>query len=236
MHDVDSPDFNKARGFLIGYSLVVVLLWFFGADLTKFKLMGNEVDLYKHTQHVWGVIALINVYLWFRFFQRLPKRALRFDERMHDLLDGCLVSACRLLHKRKAFRREAKMLADEDGSKLDRLVMDGHLPYRVEMEQKEGAGTYDPLHPWNYSYPKRAQVDFSLTKYSIHEGRTVTGIGGNGYQARPSRAEYRVIVTCAFLKGAVCHSWFSDNIGPLLFGAISSLVAAVHWWQVNHPG
>ena len=33
MGETDTPDFNKARGYLIGFSTVVLLLWYFGADL-----------------------------------------------------------------------------------------------------------------------------------------------------------------------------------------------------------
>lgn len=32
MHETDAPDVNKARRFLIGDSVLVLLLWFFGAD------------------------------------------------------------------------------------------------------------------------------------------------------------------------------------------------------------
>lgn len=230
MGDTDSPDFNKARGFLIGYSVAVTLLWFFGADLTQFKLMGNEISLRQNIQHVWLVIAVINVYLWFRFFQRLPKRGLRFDDKMHEILDETLINMCRAFHKRRAFNHAA---ADGNDAKLISLKMSGSLSYRDDLEQEQGR-EFGPTGPWDYSYPYRAKVWFRLTK--IYEGGTqpIISEGGNGYEAIPSKTLYRAAVAYAFAKGVVGLSWFTDNIWPLMLGCFSISAALYKWWQINH--
>jgi len=234
MGDTDSPDFNKARGFLIGYSMVVMLLWFFGADLTKFKLMGNEIALHQNIQHVWVVIAMINIYLWFRFLQRLPERGLGFDEKMHEVLDECLIASCRLFHKRRAFKRAANEVAEGSDGKLLRLKMSGHLPYRDNLEQEQGRGEFSPTGPWDYSYPNRAKVHFSFTRTIDGPERFSISVGGNGYEAIPSKTLYRATIAYAFVKGAVGKSWFTDNIWPLMFGCFSIGAAIFKWLQINY--
>jgi len=233
MGDTDSPDFNKARGFLIGYSLVVALLWFFGADLTQFKLMGNEIYLKENIRHVWLVIAVINGYLLLRFFQRLPKRGLRFDESMHEALDAALIRVCVILHRRLAFKQAASDGVEKGEGKLVSLKMSGNLAYRDELEHERGR-EFGPTGPWDYVYPYRAKVWFSMNKVFDKNGQIISSHGGNSYEVVPSVTSYRVAVAYAFLKGVVGLTWFTDNVWPLLFGCLSTGIAVYKWWQVHH--
>ncbi|ROO35369.1 hypothetical protein BIV08_04240 [Pseudomonas sp. AF76] len=232
MGDTDSPDFNKARGFLIGYSLVVALLWFFGADLTQFKLMGNEIYLKENIRHVWLVIALINFYLWIRFLQRLPKRGLRFDENMHEALDAALIKICSIVHKRVAFRKAASEGVEKNEGELVNLQLSGVLSYRDELEHERGR-EFGPTGPWDYSYPYRAKVNFSMYKKFDKNGEIVNSYGASSYEATPNLILYRAAVVYAFLKGVVGLTWFTDNVWPLLFGCLSIGVAVFKWWQIN---
>lgn len=234
MGDTDSPDFNKARGFLIGYSLVVTLLWFFGADLTHFKLMGNEVYLKDNIRHVWLVIAIINVYLWFRFYQRLPKRALCFDENMHAILDAVLIKVCKVLHQRKAFKFVAAEAIKEGDGELVKLHMSGYMKYRGDLAQEQGRDDFSPTGPWDFPYPHRVRIRFSLTGELIKGNEHITSRGGREYAAVPSKSLYRAAIVYAFLKGAVELSWFTDNIWPLVLGFCSISIALYKWWQINH--
>ena len=233
MGDTDSPDFNKARGFLIGYSLIVVLLWFFGADLTQFKLMGNEIYLKENIRHVWLVIALINIYLWFRFYQRLPKRGLRFDENMHEALDAALIRICLIFHKRVAFKKATDEGVEKGEGRLVSLKMSGALSYRDELEHQRGR-EFGPTGPWDYVYPYRAKVWFSMYKVFDKDGEIHSSHGGSGYEAIPSVALYRVAIVYAFVKGVVGLTWFTDNVWPLLFGGLSIGIGILNWWQIHH--
>lgn len=234
MHETDAPDFNKARGFLIGFSLVVFLLWFFGADLTKFKLLGNEIDLHKNVQHVWLMLAIVNSYLWFRFLQRLPEGRVCIDKRMHEILDESLVAWCKVTHHRQAFRKASQELRKEEGAnapKLKRVLASGHLAYKMTLKEDEKQGLGSPDGPWSYGYPLRAKVELHLTKITTRG----TIYGGLGYDAQPSKIAYIAIRGYAFIKGAVVHSWFSDNWWPLIFGCVSIAVALHTWCLVNWP-
>lgn len=233
MGDTDTPDFNKARGFLIAFSVVVLLLWFFGADMTRFKLLGNEVDLRENILHVWGVIGISNFYLWLRFFQRIPRRGLRFDEQMHVLLDECLISVCRLRDRGSVFKAAA-LDAESEGDKLVELKMKGYMPFRTQLEQEKDRGEYAPTGPWDYQFPSRARVEFTLTRTINSEGRVRFSHGGSGHESNPSKTLYRATVLYVFVKGAIVHSWFTDNIWPLLIGGVATVLALTDWLKINH--
>ncbi|MBI6947319.1 hypothetical protein [Pseudomonas koreensis] len=234
MGDTDSPDFNKARGFLIGYSLVVALLWFFGADLTQFKLMGNEIYLKENIRHVWIVIAAINFYLLLRFYQRLSHRSLRFDEHMHATLDRVLLKVCKFSYRSKAFKYAASIVEKQDDGKLIKLNMNGYLNYRDHLEREMGRDEYSPTGPWDYSYPNRVKITFILGGEFIKEGAIIKSSGGMSYDATPNRTLYAFSIVYAFLKGAMGLAWFTDNIWPLMFGSLSTGIAVYKWWQIHH--
>jgi hypothetical protein len=232
MHETDSPDVNKARGFLIGYSVLVLLLWFFGADLTEFKLLGNEIKMHQNGQHVWFVLGFINVYLWFRFLQRLPDRALMFDGKMHFILDNMLISLCKMTHRRAAYAFVNERLASWSeckNPKLTKLEIFGSLYYRDNLERDKGNGDFAPDGPWSYRYPSRAKVRFSFRTHTMSSKIT----GGESYEAMPGRLVYSLAILLAFIKGALVHSWFTDNVLPLLVAILTIGAAFDKWWQIN---
>lgn len=233
VHEVDSPDYNKARGFLIGFSLLVLLLWFFGIDIAKLKVMGSQLELHRNGEYVWLIVALVNAYLLLRFFQRLPERALKPDARMHEVLDECLVSICRRFYKRDATRFAQKEMEKDDGVpvKILNLRMSGLLVYHQEMEKMQSE-PYGAKYPWNYGYPERAEVSYSLTKRYLRGQERVVSSGGSRYEITPNRPLYFLIYFYAFLKGMAGKPWFTDNVCPLLLGVASVSAAFAEGLQV----
>lgn len=233
MHEVDSADYNKARGFLISFSLLVLLLWFFGIDIAKLKVMGSQLELHRNGEYVWLIVATVNAYLLLRFFQRLPERALLPDEWMHKVLDECLISICRRLYKRDAIRFvEKEMEEDESGPvKILKLKMVGLPAYHQEIENIQ-SGPYGAKYPWNYSYPERAEVSYMLTKVYMRGKQRVTSSGGRRYEVTPHRYVYVLIFVYAFLKGMAGKPWFTDNVMPLLLGALSVSAALSEWFKI----
>lgn len=114
--ETDTPDFNKARGYLIGFSTVVLLLWYFGADLSTFKLLGNEIRLKENVQNVWMVLAGINAYLWLRLYQRTPEGSFRFDLTMHDLYEKTLIRVVRRLGKKQMRNHVLELIEKTPGT------------------------------------------------------------------------------------------------------------------------
>jgi hypothetical protein len=233
----DDTDFNKARGFLLTYSGIVLALWFFGAKLTQFKLMGTEIYLEHRTNSVWMVLACLNIYFWFRCYQRLPEDGRRFNEAMHVVLDEAIIKITRLTHQRRAFRREAEDIAQdareaEAPRTLVTLKMSGYLEYRANLEDESERAGSSPRGPWSYRYPERAKVGFSLLRHTT----SGTIRGGNGYQATPGLGWYRFAVIYTLLKGAFTLPWFTDYSAPLILGIASTSVSFCMWWQVNYGG
>jgi hypothetical protein len=230
VHEVDSPDYNKARGFLIGFSLLVLLLWFFGVDIAQLKVMGSQLELHRNSEYVWLVVALINVYLFLRFFQRLPERALKPDADMHKLVDECLISICGRLYKHDAIRFAQKEMEEDEGVpvRILKLRMAGLLTYHQEIEMAQ-SDQYGAKHPWNYSYPERAEASYFLTKVYMRGDQRTTSSGGRRYEVTPHRFIYIMIFLYAFIKGMAGKPWFTDNVIPLLLGAISVSVALSQW-------
>jgi len=72
----------------------------FGAKLEKFQLMGTEIQLGANVGKAWLVLSLLNAYLWWRYYQRLPAQALLFDDAMEGLYDASLRWAAIRLHTR----------------------------------------------------------------------------------------------------------------------------------------
>lgn len=231
----DGRDFNKARGFLLTYSALVLALWYFGADLTQFKLMGNEVHLHQRTNSVWLVLAGLNVYFWFRFYQRLPVDGLYFDSEMYKLYDAAL-------------QRLAMRLGRE---KLKQLLVE-HVGPRVlspaDVEIKAYSSQIDerPARASRLASIAKGALKsrFSLSKYQV-KVRLIADykfrIDGYwtdssvNHQYMRSLSAYRTWPLKAFIiaKGALTTPWFTDHIMPLLLGAISTGFALWKWCEMN---
>lgn len=231
----DEGDFKKARGFLLTYSALVLALWYFGADLTQFKLMGNEVHLHQRTNSVWLVLAGLNIYFWFRFYQRLPVDGLYFDSEMYRLYDAAL-------------QRLAMRLGRE---KLRQGIVE-HVGSRVlspaDIELKACSSKIDER-PTRASRPVAiakgpVKSRFSMSKYQV-KVRLIADyrfrIDGHwtdsnvNHQSIYALGAYRTWPLKALIiaKGALTRPWFTDHVMPLVLGGVSTAFAMWKWFDMN---
>ncbi|MNC02688.1 hypothetical protein D3C76_444720 [compost metagenome] len=240
MGDTDTPDFNKARGYLIGFSSVVLLLWYFGADLSSFKLLGNEIYLKENIQNVWMVLAGINGYFWLRLYQRTPKGSFRFDVPMHELYDEALIKIVRFLSTRKM---KAHILSeihynDENSSvevKFLTLFPSGVMTYhgkttiqdRLQPDKLSKIRNYPHYYRNEIAYPR-------YVKYLIN-GSEHSQVSGQAFIITPHRYIARFVKVYVFIRGSIVSPWFFDHVTPFLLGGISICVALFNWWQINYP-
>lgn len=237
MGDTDSPDFNKARGYLIGFSVVVLLLWYFGADLSSFKLLGNEIKLNENVENVWLVLASINGYLWFRFYQRIPAGSFRFDMAMHELYNTSLINLAALVYKR---RMRAWLLGEMkdgvEGNPEIKMLKFGakgrinHLNITPEGDKERHKSIVDEIQKMSYS--NRNQINFILNSHCSVNGADHFS-HGKFYLMHPHRLLTHVVKIYVFVKGALLSPWFADHVVPLVLGAIAVCVASFKWWQIN---
>jgi hypothetical protein len=231
----DEGDFKKARGFLLTYSAIVLALWFFGAKLTAFKLMGTEIQLEHRTTSVWLVLALLNAYFWFRCWQRMPRNGLYFDERMHDLYDSALVwFACRW--KRWELKRLARQQFAARNTPSEQMKVTwyyGHATARESLaEDQQYNGDEAPeLHQVTRAFRTKLLVQVGYTFTENGQWLPFPLTASLPYQ--PSAVITWPVKVFVIFKGAFVAPWFTDHVAPLLLGGISTSVALWKWLEVN---
>lgn len=229
----DGRDFNKARGFLLTYSALVLALWYFGADLTQFKLMGNEVKLLQRTNSVWLVLAVLNAYFWFRCYQRIPPNGLYFDGAMDNIYEKFLLRLALVLGRRKLKR---KILSDlvSRGRGRNKYIIDSYhsqiskRPSRNKEERRRGVRT---LRSRILLEEYRVQV-FLTVKYRYQLD--------DGWKEVDTSEYYTLNVALTWpakaltiIRGAFTTPWFTDHVAPLLLGGLSTAFALWKWYDLN---
>lgn len=228
--DIDG-DFKKARGFLVTYAALILVLWYFGADLSSFKLMGNEVQLKENVENVWLILALANIYFWFRYIQKLPPGGLRPDDRMKEVFEAALINCTRLFYWRRLVRvAESNALEDDTKSEFIKILPFGRMKY------KENADTTDEFFLVNVP-GLRKQHGNTIVFSVAYLFRTTQGGEGVFNGITETINPNKFIVVCSrvigFVRGILLTSWMTDYIFPILFGAFSISVALSKWWQIN---
>lgn len=221
----DEGDFKKARGFLLTYSALVLALWYFGADLTQFKLMGNEIKLQHRTESAWLILAIVNVYFWFRCYQRVPNLGLHFDGPMNELYDTALVWSA-LRWKRLALNKTVQK--------------NFHSNYRsegtIQMDSPFGKATArlntSPLHQISRADRTRINLyrNYSHTKV---DGQTKTNAGGGYLEYKPTALFTWPVKTFVIMRGVFITPWFTDHVAPLVLGGVSIILALCKWYAIN---
>ncbi|MGE8062756.1 hypothetical protein [Pseudomonas sp. NPDC089547] len=231
----DEGDFKKARGFLFTYSCLVISLWYFKADLTQFNLMGVTLAFAHRKESIWLVVAVVNAYFWFRFYQRLPQNALYFDDAMNDLYDKALVW---LSVKWKG--RDLKALAETTLAALDPQPEQTAISYywgeatgrQLLAEAQHHNGDEAPeLHQVSREY--RTKMYMSVGYSYTESGKWVQFPMTVGMPYQPGRPLTWVAKAFAVSKGAFVTPWFTDYVAPLALGGISTCIALWRWFEVN---
>lgn len=239
MGETDTPDFNKARGYLIGFSTVVLLLWYFGADLSTFKLLGNEIKLKENVQNVWMVIAGINAYLWMRLYQRPPEGSFRFDLAMHNLYEKTLIGVVTRLDNKQMRSHVLELIEQTPGT------VDGELKL-ISFKPKGKMTHYERPTPIGAEPPDKLAMVRKLDsttrneiRYAFYIHYTVGGnehhqSGGQAFTTTPSRFVAKLVKWYVFARGAIVSPWFFDHVTPFVLGGMSICVALFNWWQINY--
>lgn len=234
----DEGDFKKARGFLLTYSALVLALWYFGADLTQFKLMGNEVRLQHRTDSAWLVLAVLNIYFLARCYQRMPSLGLYLDGPMNDLYDKSLVwVALKFKLRRKALRAQAaeRFAKTHDQSRKMQITSYDAITtvqHDVGEAQRRNGDEAPDLHQLSRS--SRAEIKISLL-YAIYEknGQPLDYPGGEQLTFSPHVLITWAVKAFAIGRGAFITPWFTDHVAPLALGLLSTSLALLKWCEMK---
>jgi len=235
VHDIDNPDLNKTRGFLIGFSVVVFLLWYFGADLSSFKLMGNEIKLQSNTKSAWMVLAAINVYFLFRYYQRLPSNSLVFDQPMNKIYDDFLKKLALVFYRRRLQKLAKEDLArNQPEHSITEQYHASHLTCHTKLQdhQKSDPEMWAGLH--SFGRKGRTEMRLSVNYRTVNLINNKPGLaGGVSETFSPNILIAMLARLLTLLRGAFIAPWFTDNVFPLIVGAAATSVALTKWYQVN---
>ncbi|CAK14617.1 hypothetical protein [Pseudomonas entomophila] len=240
MGDTDTLDFNKARSYLIGFSTLVLLLWYFGADLSTFKLLGNEIKLKENVQNVWMVLAGINVYLWLRLYQRSPEGSFQFDLAMHELYEKTLIAVMKRLKKKEMREHALKLIEETPGNAQEKIKLLSFTP-KGRMTYVERPTPPSREKPDRLTMIRKLESDVrNEINYGFYIHYTVDNNdhhqqGGQGFITTPSSLVAKLVQWYVFARGAVVSPWFFDQITPFALGGMSIGVAIFKWYQINFP-
>lgn len=231
----DEGDFKKARGFLLTYSALVLALWYFGADLTQFKLMGNEIKLHQRTESVWLVLAALNAYFWFRLYQHIPRNGLYFDESMNDLYDTTLVWFGRKIRRRELaqFAKATFASSHTTSEKMKVTWYGGRATGRdtLEEERRHNGPETPELH--QLSRGKRTAMNLRVGYKYMEKGEWSQFPTYISLPYEPNAAVTWPVKALTIVIGAFVTPWLTNYIAPLLLGGISTGFALWKWCDMN---
>lgn len=236
MSDIDESSFPKARSLLLAYSGVVLALWFFGAKLEQFQLMGTAIQLNERVDQAWLILALLNLYLLVRYCQRLPPMALRFDARMHQLYSASLSwGVIRLKHfamKRALDQRFANEPVHARGLKVVRGKAYLTCYDKIKADNAKNAGAGDIRF---VTRPYRTEMKL-VVEYAVDGKSDPSGYNRTlqlGIYEPPACVTWP-IKAFVIIRGAFVTPWFTDFVAPLLFGVSSTLASVYMYLRLNH--
>lgn len=233
--DIDS-DWKKARAFLIAYSTVVLLAWYFSADLNTISMMGVSIQIKANAHNVWLVIAAINLYFMIRYVQKLPNEYRTPDDKTLISYEDEIIKNT-YNNNRKNIVNQIIANQDEDtpeDKKIKRIVEispDGKLLYRLQFDLDRDSKQSANLVQYRKYY--RNKVNFAIPySFESNSGDIITTSGIN-LELTPSTAVVYKSHFIGYLKGALFTPWFTDSIIPLLFGYSAYGVSLISWLTVN---
>ncbi len=230
IEDVDG-DFKKARAFLLAYSTLILLLWYFSVDLRAFSFLGVPIGIRDNIKNVHLVAAIGNAYFLLRFFQKTPKGSFKLNEEMITVFEGTLKAVVPYAYM---FRLHSWMLPDEKVGKI--AIQYRTLEKRVTMGHQLSKGRTSILgylYYGNSNLAQRVELSIDLAFVYIKDGAKHIG---RVVDKRIIPA-YTLVLICqayAFVKGSLTTSWFTDYILPILYALAAIGVFINTWWRINH--
>ncbi|QHW08376.1 hypothetical protein [Pseudomonas putida] len=239
MNDIDSPDFSKARGLLIGFSSIALVLWFYGIDLTTIKFLGLEITPKRNASHSWGLMAAVNLYLVFRFYQRIPDNTRRFDERMDKIYDAALGWVALILYRLELKREGRRLLSetypDEKFEKIETLSLEWTVTCHDKLAEDESRSGPEDHTPSIHELTREYRTSVVVTGFFM--GHNEPNLDMCTRYAHLTKTMPAIITwgckAFAVVRGMCVTPWFTDNWLPLALGGFAVAIALLRWATIN---
>ena len=228
--DVDG-DFKKARAFLLAYSTLILLLWYFSVDLRAFSFLGVPIGIKDNIKNVHLVAAIGNAYFLLRYFQKAPKGSFKlsdemivvFEDTLKALVPYAYISRLNSLMRSVVDSKDARI----EYRTLEKKVTMGH------QLSKDQTSIINFWHWGNAELARRVEVSIDLGFMYVKDGHTHIGRVVDK-RIIPAYALVLICQTYAFVKGSLTTSWFTDYILPILYALAAIGVFVSTWWRINH--
>lgn len=223
--DFDEGSFPKVRGWLLVFSSSIILLWFFGADLTSVSLLGTSVNFTRNTEYVWIVALIINLYLGLRFFQYRPDVAYAALPAYKSCYSALMLKFARWVPK----QRIAEKVLDQSSVYSSSDVIKRLVKCIVESVEVK---TYNqPSEDRRYSRGVRRV--FAYSAYCLvrnDDGKTESTLT----RQVAINCPYLLIFICVWLsrlKIWITTSYATEYILPYIWTAFAAVVCLVRWYE-----
>lgn len=239
MDDTNSEGLNseteKARGLLMTFSTLVLLGWYFGAELSQFSILGNSIKLQQNTDNVWLVLAIGNFYFLLRYVQKLDPASLKPDDKMRACYESALIAVMQRVY-RKRLREAAQKSFAVDHRGPSALLTSIHPT--GEMKHVPNDGSVDDFFLTNLPELRRKhenRVIFSIPyRFNDDVGRHAVSTGTT-LEINPHQAVVFVVKGYSFAKGIVLTPWLSERVLPIFYGIAVLVVSLYSWSAVRWP-
>ncbi|MFJ2334456.1 hypothetical protein [Pseudomonas helleri] len=228
--DVES-DFKKARAFLLAYSTLILIVWYFSVDLKGFGYLGVAMDIQDNLEDVHLVTAIGNFYFLLRFFQKAPKGSFKLNSDMVSVFEEALKSIAPYIY---FFRLRSCVFLDENpsGCSIDYRTIEKKVTMCYQLPEGRSSIIKYWYH-WNPGLAERVELSIDLVFFYSKNGQRVLG---RVHDKRIIPA-FMLVLICqvyAFVKGSFTISWFTDYIFPILYALAAISVSLAMWWSVNY--
>jgi len=223
--DFDEGSFKKARSFLMVFSTMLLVLWYFKAEMTTLSLLGNSVKFTANTHNLWLVLAAANLYFFCRYIQHLPRDWRKPGKAFDAIFDSTLCRVTQLLYKRRL-----RAIAWDD-FKSDHDIR-GIRNFKVK---PNGSRHYSRDSRTGEMFPRpEMKVEFSLPSTWISSNNSECSSTGAGTLVTPARPVILYARVSSFIKGLLLAPWFTEHLFPMLYAIFAITVGLLTWYTV-HP-
>ena len=222
--DFDEGSFKKARSFLMVFSTMLLVLWYFEAEMSTLSLLGNSIKFTANTHNLWFVLPAANLYFFCRYIQHLPPGWRKPGKNFEEFFDSTFCGVTKLVYRRKLYAHAWEHFRTDHS-------VDGVTKFKVKpsgsrhKERYEAHGFFPSLRP-------EMKVDFSLPYTWIEKDRLLSSTG-SGTVVTPHRVvvDYSRVSSC--IKVVFLAPWFTEHLFPMLYGLCAVGVGFWSWHTVD---
>lgn len=236
--DVDG-DWKKARGFLVTFSAIVLLAWFFSADLSTVSILGFSLKTRDNSEHIWAVIALVNTYFIFRYIQKFPADQKLPDDATRLEFERILLKNYLKNYHKYLFRHVEKIIRNEGnlyrriGSPVELVSISpwATMKYRDEYDEASSQNEHVTLAVCRRHHKNliSIRIPYTYKSESISIGHSTGGM----VTATPDNYLVLYAKILGFMRGFLLTPWMADYILPLILGTASVIVSLFSWCAIN---